>query len=84
MRNATEYFVLIANVVHLLGLNEVCLFHDLDAGVFVSVFFLDEPHCPERTWMSQASTFAKDRKHLVILEVNLSVAYFFTFLLHPI
>ncbi len=41
MGDATEYFVLVADVVDLLCLYKVSLFHDLDAGVFMSVFFLD-------------------------------------------
>jgi len=49
MRNRTQYFILVGNVVHLLWLDELNFFHDFGTGVLVGIFFLDETDCAERT-----------------------------------
>jgi hypothetical protein len=53
MRDDAEDFILIGDVVDLLGLDKLRFLHDLDAGVFVGGFLLDEAHRSEGSYMSK-------------------------------
>lgn len=52
MGDSAEDFILIGDVIDLLGFNDFCFLHDFNTGIFVAIFFLHQPHRPERPYIA--------------------------------